>query len=312
LFDTLDIINCGFIKVNPDATLTGDTVLRNVRNFILPKAHEHGDYVIMTISTSETGWADIARSPELINKLGVNIVQMINDYGFDGVDIDWECPTLEEKANFTSMMSVIYAKVKANNPHHLVTAAIGGGRWQAPLYDLENSQYYLDYINMMTYSMGFSGGNYQNALYPRTTFHNDLFKAGKTLSYCSIDDSVAFFQNNYHVPGGKIIVGLAFYGMKQVSSGDSNWSKAGSIFYHEIVKDYLNNSLYQDYYDEVSCVPYLISNDGTVFISYDNETSVKAKCQYVLDKGLGGVMYWENGTDLTGTLLSAVKEGLTK
>ena len=89
---------------------------------------------------------------------------MINLYGFDGVDIDWETPLSEEATSFTNMMRVIYEKVKANNPNHLVTAAIAGGMWQPPRYDLVNSHQYLDYINMMTYGMVSNNGYYQNAL----------------------------------------------------------------------------------------------------------------------------------------------------
>jgi len=33
---------------------------------------------------------------------------------------------------------------------------------------------------------------------------------------------------------------------------------------------------------------------------------VKLKCQYAENQGLAGVMYWDYGHDLTGTLLSAI------
>jgi chitinase len=118
------------------------------------------------------------------------------------------------------MMRVIYTKVKANNPNHLVTAAIAGGMWQPPRYDLENSHQYIDYINMMTYGMVSNNGYYQNALKRSTTYANPTNVAGKTLTSCSIEESIEIY-NSYGIPNSRIIVGVAFYGIKQIRSYDS-------------------------------------------------------------------------------------------
>ena len=40
------------------------------------------------------------------------------------------------------------------------------------MYDLVNSGKYLDYINVMTYGMSSSSGNYQNALYYRSGYNS--------------------------------------------------------------------------------------------------------------------------------------------
>ena len=46
-------------------------------------------------------------------------------------------------------------------------------------------------------------------------------------------------------------------------------------------------------------------SDGGV-ISYDNPNSIKHKCNYVLDNELGGLMFWDYGEDLTGSLVNAI------
>lgn len=307
-FDTLDIINCAFIHAYANGNLSGAIYLNNVKELIIPKAHARGDWVIMSIAP-ESDWSKIASDQNTVEIFADNIVNIINEYGFDGVDIDWETPTDSEKTNFTKMMKVIYEKVKANNPHHLVTAAVGGGKWQPPCYDLENSAQYIDYINMMTYGMVSENGYYQNALYKSSTFDNSEYGVGKTLTSCSIEESIEIY-NSFNIPNNKIIVGAAFYGMKQLKQNDS-WKKAGSIYYTSIVNLY-NNDNYILYYDENAGVPYLLKNDGSEFISFDNERSIKEKCDYILDNELGGIMYWENGCDLTGNLLRAIKTGLDK
>ncbi len=313
-FDTVDIINCAFIRANSDGTLSGTSVLSNINNYIMPKAHENGNWVIFSISP-DSEWADVSSNTTRINNFADNIVAMINTYGFDGVDIDWETPTSDQATHFTQMMSIIYAKVKENNPNHLVTAAIAGGMWQPPRYDLTNSVQYLDYINMMTYGMVSNNGYYQNALSRSTAFADATNSVGKTLTSCSIEESIEIYHS-YGVLNSKIIVGVAFYGIIQTRSYDSStqtwsaWTKSSSISYTSIVNNYLNNSNYNYYYDRNAKVPYIISTDGTVFISYDNPRSILDKSEYIIEEGLAGMMYWENGLDQTGALLLAMDSGL--
>ena len=52
--------------------------------------------------------------------------------------------------------------------------------------------------------------------------------------------------------------------------------------------------------------------DGTIFISFDDDRSIIAKCKYVFEKKLAGIMYWENGCGPTGDLVKAIKEGMKK
>ncbi len=313
-FRILDIINCAFIHADSSGTLSGTAVLSNINTYIMPKARENGNWVIFSISP-ESDWSAIAISPTRVDTFADNIVAMINEYGFDGVDIDWETPSTSEATLFTDMMSVIYTKVKANNPNHLVTAAIAGGIWQPPRYDLENSHQYLDYINMMTYGMVSNNGYYQNALSKSTTYANPTDLAGRTLTSCSIEESVEIY-NGYGIPNSKIIVGVAFYGIKQTRSYDSSsqtwssWVKNGTVSYNYINNVYLSNSDYRYYYDSSAGVPYIIKTDGTVFISYDNPRSIGDKSDYIIENGLAGMMYWENGLDSTGALLLAMEAEL--
>lgn len=315
-FEILDIINCAFIKASSSGTLSGTTYLNNVSRYIIPKAKQNGVWVVMSIAP-ESSWSTIAASPTLVNTFANNIVNMINQYDFDGVDIDWETPTSGESESFVALAKTINEKVKANNSNHLVTAAVGGGMWQPPRYNLRDSVNYLDFINMMTYGMVSNNGYYQNALYPSSSFANSENSVGKTLVSCSIEESVAIYST-FDIPYEKIIVGAAFYGMKQTRTYDSanstwsGWVSAGSVYYHSIVSNYYTDSNYTEYFDDVANVPYILKNDGTEFISYDNPRSIKAKCSYILNKKLGGMMFWESGTDTTNTLLISMGEGLGK
>lgn len=309
-FDTLDIINCAFATAGDTASITGSTYFNNVSNYIIPKAHNDGCWVVMSIAP-DSSWTTIANPDNnLIDTFANNIVNAINTYGFDGVDIDWEYPKSGQYTWFTSLIKAVYEKVKANNPNHLVTAAIGGGKWQPAYYDLINSEKYLDYINVMCYDMASSYGYYQNALYKSSSYLDSTNSVGKTLTSCSIDETVTIFNDTYSISSSKLIVGMPFYGVKQVRTNTdgtwSTWEKSGTVYYHNIKANYLSNENYTYVFDNTAKVPYLISKDLTEFISFDDPTSVAYKCQYAIDNKLGGVMYWENGCDPTGELLNAI------
>lgn len=313
-FDTIDIVFCAFVSVDTSGNYKTGTALSNINRYVVSEAHKHGIYVVPSIGGGSSSAADIfstiASSDATRKNFAQSMVALINTYGFDGIDIDWEVPKTSEKENYTLLMKELYNAVKANNPHHLVTSAIGGGMWQPPRYDLEHSGQYHDYINVMLYSMCSSSGQYQNALYPSKTKNDSTNGCGYTLVSCSFSESVDIY-NNLGIPNSKLILGLAFYGVKQTKT-DGAYKSGGSVLYNTLKSNYLNNSNYNYVYDEVAQVPYLISKDGSTFVSYDDPRSIKAKSAYVIETGCAGLMTWEWGCDLSGDLGLAMKEGLGK
>ena len=326
-FDTMDVIYCAFVLIDTDGGFTGsdayktsinrtnNSALNNMKNYIFPKANKEGCWVIASIGgggdSIDATFEEICNSEEKMDALAANCVKLINEYGFDGIDIDWEIPDTGTK--FTKLAKKIYDAVKANNPNHIVTAAIGGGKWQPPKYDLTNSRSYLDYVNVMTYNMVTGSGIHHSALYSSRNYFDSTNKVAYTMASCSIKESVDIYNNTYGIASNKLIVGAAFYGIRQTRSSTSDsWTYKGSVSYTSIVNDYLSSSDYDYYYDTNSQAPYLLSKDRLTFVSYDDPRSIKAKCDYILSDGLAGIMYWQNGQDTTGDLVSAIKEGLNK
>ena len=311
MFKYVDIYYCAFLNFDTDGNITNTSFLDKLARLIIPKAHAEGAYVIPSLvgsGSSSSTFTTLSQNPTARANLAKNLVNAINKYNLDGIDFDWETPTESNKAYFTLLCKDVYEAVKKNNPHHLVTAAIGGGKWQPPRYDLPNSHQYLDYINLMCYSMVSTGGYYQNALYASSSYNNSTYKLGRTMVSCSIDESVKIY-NDYGIPNSKIIPGLAYYAIKQVKT-DGSFSKGSSILYDSFASNYLKNSNYDYYFDEKAKVPYLLSKDGETFISYDDEKSILEKAKYVKEKGLAGLMNWEIGCDTKCVLLKSQWDAL--
>ena len=329
-FETMDIIYCAFVLIDVDGGFTGNDGLGNsvsrtnkaylsyMETYVLPKAHANGVRVVASIGGGGTSvdlaYEEIVKSDEKMDNLAKNIVALINEYGFDGADLDWEIP--DNAKSFSKLSEKVYKAVKANNPNHIVTAAIGAGMWQPPKYDLTVSKNYLDYINLMSYNMVSSGGYHHSALYKSTNYFDSQNKVGHTMNTCTVDESMAIYKNNYGVEASKMIIGAAFYGMvhkRSLSNGTyGSWQASGTLSYTAIKREYLTSSNYEYFYDTNAEVPYILSKDRTLFISYDDPRSIIAKCDYVKKTGAAGIMYWQNGQDTTGELVHAIKEGFNK
>ena len=329
-FDTMDIIYCAFVLIDVDGGFTGlngsgqsihstnKTYLNYMKNIVIPQAHKRGGWVVASLggggSAYDLAYEQICNDDKKLDNFVKNVINLINEYGFDGIDIDWEIP--DDGKKFTKLMEKLYPAVKANNKNHLVTAAIGGGMWQPPKYDLKNSKQYLDYINLMTYSMVSNGGYHHTSLYKSSSYFDSENKVGHTLVSCSVDESLKIYKDSFDINPDQLIIGGAFYGAKQTrsktSTGYTDWKSSGSISYTNIKKSYMNNDDYECFYDTNCQAAYILSKDKLTFISYDNIQSMKAKCEYVLKTGAAGIMYWQNGQDTTGDLVNAIKEGLNK
>lgn len=308
-FEVNDIVFCCFLTFNADGSIN-NPIKSKMLNYIIPKCKEKGIYVLASFNKAET-FSTVASSEATRKAAARNLVNLINELGLDGIDFDWETPKSSESQNFTLLCKEVYSAIKANNPNHLLTAAVAGGKWSSGRFDIENSINYLDYINIMTYSMVSHSGYYHTALYRNTSYNDKVNKVGRTMDSCSIAESAKIYQDK-GVPNSKMIWGAAFYGQKQVLT-DGAFKASGTILYNNLIKNYLNNPDYNLYYDTRCEEPYLLSTDGTVFISFDNPRSLIAKCKYCMEEGMGGLMYWEWGCDyLTDELLLSIKEGFNK
>ena len=301
---TLDIIYCAFLNIDENANWTNYTRMKsNLEKYIIPLAKKTGTKVVISVNqeNANKAFSTVSASAELREKLATNILLFIQELGIDGIDIDWETPASSEAKNFTLLMEAIYKKVKAANPDYLVTAAIGGGMWAPPKYDLPNSKNYLDYINLMTYSMATGNGYYQNSLYKSTK--------GATLVSCSIEESIKIY-NDLGVKNSQILVGIPFYTTVQTSSGGPG-SKTGSgksVWYDKMLANYPLSDTMKEYFDEECGVPYRYDATTQVFISYDNERSIMIKCDYINTLGLAGIMYWQYGQDVDDMLSNAINK----
>lgn len=249
-----------------------------------------------------------------------SVIAFLRQYGFDGVDIDWEYPVsgglstnvrrAEDKHNFTLLLVKLRAKLDAagaaDGKHYLVTFAGGAGSSYADNTELSLLKDSVDFGGIMTYDIHGSWDTYSDLNAP-------LYNPTETTpQYKWSADSAVSYWLMKGFPAGKLVMGVPFYGIlyKGVSSAGnglySRYTSASAISYDTIASTYLGS--FARFYHPDAKVPWLFG--GTSFISYDDETSIAQKTTYIKNRGLAGAMAWELSQNKSGSLLSILRNGL--
>lgn len=123
------------------------------------------------------------------------------------------------------------------------------------------------------------------------------------------------------IPAEKLVLGVPFYGhgwqgvattnngLYQPTGGSAPGTyEAGSEDY-EVLSAL--ESEYGTFHDSTNGAFWIYNPDTGIFWSYDDPTVLSTKMDYIREKGLGGVMFWElSGDDATGSLIGAIEAGL--
>jgi len=246
-------------------------------------------------------------------------VDIIKKYQLDGVDIDWEYPTIpgeegniyrpEDKQNFTLMFKELRLELDSlqqqTGKKYLLTTAVGGFSRFIQNTEMGNAQQYLDYVNLMTYDFGGNGkAAHHTNLYPSTNDEKE------NSAHRAVQDYIAA-----GVPAEKLVMGMAFYGRGSILTssgkpilGQQAVSRIRGGGYTFIKDTLMFQNGFEEYWDKKAKAPYLFNDSTLQFITYDNERSVKYKCKYVKKHKLGGVMFWEYSSDVKGYLLTEANE----
>jgi chitinase len=238
----------------------------------------------------------------------------------DGVDLDWEYPgqigdnnvfRSEDKENFTKILQLLRKKMDSlpnSNNNYLLTIATGANQSYLDHTNMNQAHEYLDFINIMTYDY-YTGGS------KIAGHHANLFKS----DFDTVKERNSQMAVQQHVDAGipmrKIILGVPFYGRywKGVTPENKGlyqeaFGKTGGYSYKAIA-DSVNTNAFQSYWDESSKSSYIWRKSDSLFLTYENPKSLKIKVDFIKNKGLGGIMFWQFTGD-NGELLTTISDNL--
>lgn len=203
--------------------------------------------------------------------------RIVDEYGLDGIDIDWEYPgsdaagissSSDDKGNYTLLMRDLRQALGDDKLLTLASPATVG------FYDFKPIMPYVDFVNIMAYDLN------------RPPYHHSALFRSELSGDMTADEGVRAHISS-GIPPEKIILGVPFYGH----------GKKGVLPDFIDYRNISENDGMRIVYDEVACMPYMVDPEGEMVICFDNPESLKRKCRYVNENGLGGVMYWDYAGD---------------
>lgn len=211
----------------------------------------NGDRVASGGFYSMTTNADLSINYQGINTFADSAVAFIRQYGFDGVDIDYEYPTSMNDAgnpddfvlanslrgglmrSYIELMKVLRQKLDAagaaDGKHYLLTIASPSSGYLLRGMEAFQVTQYLDYVNIMTYDLHGAWNQFVGHNAALFDSGNDAELAAwnyyttsqyQQIGYLNTDWAYHYFRGT--MPAGRINIGIPYYsrGWKNVQGGN--------------------------------------------------------------------------------------------
>lgn len=242
------------------------------------------------------------------------LLQVLDDFGYDGLDIDWEPINSSDQAPLLALLQAL----RAGRPGIILTMPVAWKNANFPTVDpwYLQAAAVVDQVNMMTYEMAGNWGGWES-------WHSAALHDAQAAHPTSVEASASAYRAA-GIPAAKIGVGVASYGScwqgtaaprqalpvtADVVASDNDMS------YANIMSQYYVGSA--RVWDAIAQVPYLSFATGhgpkaCSFISYEDEQSVTAKGSFVKANGYGGAILWTIGEGHLSTAAAGQRDPLAR
>lgn len=197
-------------------------------------------------------------------------------YGYDGIELDWEHTVTPEL--HVAMMEALRRALsrRPEGKTWLTTALNTEHNYPADL--AERLQSAADWVNLMYYDMG--GGDWG-----RVPGHNaplDRIRQNYSENWSQFDPR-------------RLHIGLASYGYGYQGIAPGDTVPPGKTLSDYFMQSYRPDRRegWHEVWDQTAECPYFFAPDGSAFMTAENDRSVRAKLDWIREKGFGGIFWWE-------------------
>ncbi|KAF9532699.1 glycosyl hydrolases family 18-domain-containing protein [Crepidotus variabilis] len=283
----------------------GNNLYGCLKQLYLLKLKQRNLKVLLSIggwTYAQAGHFNFVTNPASRATFVSNAVTIIEDYGFDGIDIDYEYPANDAQgqglADLITALRTAFDQLqskKGDSTRYLITAAVAAGPANYANYKVAQMNAGLDYWNLMAYDYA---GSWD------TLSDNQANLYGGERTGFNTDNAVKWYIAN-GASANKINMGMPLYGrafestngIGQPFSGVGPGTVEAGIYSYKVLP--LAGS--QIFEDNSIVASYSYDASKKELVSYDTPNMVKTKVSYINSKGLAGSMFWELSTDKTGS-----------
>ena len=289
--------------------------------------------IVMCIAGVSSGgsktFATLTSNDNLLARFVTNIMDAVERYNFDGVDIDWESTSdsyvIAERMNklMKALREEMDNRQDRGGSKYLLSAAVPASSWGAgsDRFDFATLNKYVDHINMMSYDLNTS---------TKATHLSPLYSSSYDKGYgFSCDYGVKLYTSR-GLDKNKIIIGAAGYGKAYnvtATGGNSTYPAlslesaltklngipgsyaTGTIFGNGIEIVYATGKYkkYIEYNASGKMVgSYLYNQTDKIYITYDSEEVITEKYKYAMETNGMGIMCWAYTEDTTDSYINSI------
>lgn len=250
---------------------------------------------------NDEGFPVVAASADLRKTFINNLIQVCEDNGYDGVDLDWEFPqSTTDRSNLNLLVSEMDSIFNAYDPNWLITMAVPTSNWSGQWHDFNTLKKHIDFFNAMTYNMHgtWTGHNGHNS---------PLYQSPPNDPDGSCHTGINYLIIYRGIPKSQVNMGVPFWGL-QFNASEINGSFTGDIkdVRYSDIPSLIGNGWARKW-DKDALAPYLVSDDNTRILTYDDPESIRLKSEYAIERELGGMMIWALGYDRTSNGQELIK-----
>lgn len=292
--NSLQVVTPSYFDLNADGTLKLTPLLDT--SFI-NEMHSNGIKVVPFLSNH---WdrAKGIKALENRDNLVTEIITAIETYNLDGINVDIENVTHEQKDMYTDLVRQLRERLPSDKEVSVAVAANPNGwtkGWHGS-YDYNELGKYADYLMIMAYDESYYGS-----------------LPGPVASHNFVERSIQYALQ--HVPPEKVVLGISFYGRywNQELGIAGNGIHLTKI--QELLDTYENNITYDDTYQAPKATITVKEGDppvyvfgkplapGTYTVWYENNDSIKDKLLLVQKYSIKGTGSWSLGQELNDVWL---------